>query len=311
MTTFDALAVGNATLDHFLTIHHAASHIRLEDKELRIKSGEKIPVETSNLLVGGNACNVSVGLSRAGFKSTLMAEVGDDEFSGKILKDLRDERVDLAFIKQTKGPSAFSVILNFKGERTIFAHHIERQHSFNFANLSTNWVYLTSLGKQWKNTYKETVSFIKRSGAKLAFNPGTPQIEEGKDGMSEVLSAAQILFVNKEEAAEISSFKTSDIEQLLREVQKLGPKIVVITDGENGSYLINENGEILKQSAVKTEVVERTGAGDAYASGFLSSILAGNSLETAMRWGAKNASTVISKIGAQEGLLLRQELENS
>jgi sugar/nucleoside kinase (ribokinase family) len=278
-----------------------------------LKFGEKIAVDSSKVLLGGNAANVAVGVSRLGLNIALIAEIGKDEFTQKIIKTLSNEKVDTSHVSQIEGQqSSFSTIINFKGERTIFSEHVRRNHNFNFENISTKWVYLTSLGKDWENAYEKTVNFVKETKCNLAFGPGTLQINCGKNSIENVLAITKILFVNKEEAEELlgCTQDKKNIEEIIKNLQNLGPKIVVITDGENGSYSINETGNILKQEIVKAEIVEKTGAGDSFSAGFLGAILNGKSIKEAMLWGAKNSASVIGKIGAQTGLLYKANLEN-
>ena len=311
---FDVVCVGNAKIDTFLTLHEASTSLRLikETNELCIKFGEKITVDKAELLLGGNAANVAVGTSRLGLNVTLVAEIGEDEFAQKIINTLSKEKVDVSNVKQTEGQqSSFSTIINFKGERTIFSEHVKRNHNFTFENISTKWVYLTSLGDEWKSAYDKTVDFVKRTKARLAFNPGTLQISEGVKNIENVLSLTDILFVNKEEAETLLMINDKGlmINDLLKGLRELGPKIVVITDGKNGSYAIDEKGEILKEEIVETKVVEKTGAGDAYSSGFVAAFLYNKSIVDAMDWGAKNSASVIGKVGAQDGLLHKSDFE--
>jgi len=336
MQSFDVVCVGNAKIDLFLSIHEANKHLRLnaQTNELCFHSGEKIAVDGCNLSLGGNAANVAVGLSRLGLKSSLYAEIGDDELSHKIINTLKKEDVHTENVKRSKdNECSISVIINFKNERTIFSEHIKRLHDFVFDNLSTKWLYLTSIGNEWKNAYERTSNFVKQTKTLLAFNPGTLQINAGYESIADVLNVTNILFVNKEEATRISNlsprarldsarlgeagkfliFNEKDnkdiIKQLLIKLQKLGPKIVVITDGDCGSYAIDEKGEIIAQAAIKTKIVEKTGAGDAYSTGFMSAILHGLSIKDAMHWGTLNSASVIEKIGAQVGLLRKEEME--
>jgi ribokinase len=277
-----------------------------ETNELCIKFGEKITVDKAEILVGGNAANVAVGASRLGLRAALVAEIGKDEFAQKIINTLSSEKVDISNVKQTEGQqSSFSVIINFKGERTIFSEHVKRSHDFNFDQVSTKWVYLTSVGEEWIGAYNKTVDFVKSKQAKLAFNPGTLQIQSGKASMNNILLITDVLFLNKEEAEQILNMKDqkSNINGLLNGLQKLGPKIVVITDGRNGSYAIDVNGNISKKGIVETKAIEKTGAGDAYSSGFLSAIINGKSIADSMDLGAKNSASVIGKVGALAGLL--------
>lgn len=305
---FDIICVGNAKIDTFLTLREANNHLRLmeETNELCIKFGEKITVDKAEVLVGGNAANVAVGTSRLGLNTAIVAEIGKDEFAQKIINTLSKEKVDVSNIKQTEGQqSSFSTIINFKGERTIFSEHVKRSHDFNFENISTKWIYLTSLGEEWINAYNKTVDFVKRTNRRLAFNPGTLQIQASLRNIENVLSITDVLFVNKEEAAKVLSIKYTalSIKELLTQLKKLGPKIVVITDGKNGSYAIDALGNISKKGIIETEVIEKTGAGDAYSSGFLSALINNKSITDAMNLGARNSASVIGKVGAQTGLL--------
>lgn len=309
---FDVVCVGNAKIDTFLTLHEASRSLRLieETNELCIKFGEKITVDKAELLLGGNAANVSVGLSRLGLSATLVAEIGKDEFAQKIINTLNSENVDTSHVLQTEGQqSSFSTIINFKNERTIFSEHVKRNHNFVFENIATKWVYLTSLGNTWEDAYNKTVNFVNINKCCLAFNPGTLQIQAGLKNIENVLLATNILFVNKEEGETLLEYShgQKSVEEIILNLQKLGPKIVVITDGENGSLAIGEEREILKEEIIETKVVEKTGAGDAYSSGFLAAFLYNKSLADAMDWGAKNSASVIGKVGAQAGLLYKTD----
>lgn len=310
--SFDVICIGNALVDTFLKIHEANEHIRLnsETHEFCIRYGEKNLIDDCQFLLGGNACNLSVGLSRLGFKTALCAETGDDEFSQKIINGLKKDNVELTLLKQIEGtPSAFAIALNFANERTLFVRHVKRQHNFVFDGVLTKWVYLTSLGREWKKAYANVLSFVQNNNLKLAFNPGTPQIEEGVESYINIVKQSEILFVNKTEAQQLTGDSNeNDIANLLLKSKNLGPKTVVITDGVNGSWAIDENGKTYKMGIIECKVVQKTGAGDAYTSGFLAAVILGFSIEEAMRWGTINAASVIGKIGAQSGLLTKEEM---
>lgn len=308
----DVLAVGDAIIDAFLSIHDADLHCHVDEKkrELCIPYGEKVLLDNCNFLLGGNACNVSVGLSRLGHKTGLCAEIGDDELSEKILHGLAKEHIDQSFLTKTPGAaSSFAVGITFQGERTLFVEHVIRRHDFHLPSTPVQWVYLSSMGKEWKQAYEKTLVFVRAEKAKLAFNPGTPQITEGREGIREVLAATDILFVNKEEGERIIGASVPQTKILLVALQSFGPKIVVVTDGKKGSYVLDEKNRYYHIGIVDHPVVERTGAGDAYTSGFLSAVIYKRSIPEAMLWGTCNAASVVGKIGAQEGLLHRAEME--
>ena len=307
---FDVVCIGNAKIDTFLALHETNDHLRLikETNELCIKSGEKIIVEKTEVLLGGDAANMSVGVSRLGLNAAIIAEIGKDEFAQKIINTLNQENVDSTNILQTDGQqSSFSTIINYKGERIIFSEHVRRSHDFNLENVSAKWIYLTSLGEEWQNIYLKTADFVAKTQCFLAFNPGTLQIKKGRDNLKDVLIITNLLLVNKEEGEDLLNFEhgQKDIEEIIKDLQKLGPKIVVVTDGKNGSLAIDDKGNVFKKDIIETEIIEKTGAGDAYSSGFLSALINNKSVTEAMEWGTKNAASVIGKIGAQAGLLYK------
>lgn len=318
MSSFDCITVGNAIIDSFLTIHD--THARLDETtgELCFKHGQKIHVESAEFLLGGNACNVSVGLARIGLRTALIAELGDDEFSLKITNGLAKELVSEELLIKTKGAqSSFAIGINFKGERTLFVEHVKRAHNFHFEGVTSAWMYLTSLGQEWEAPYEKALAYKKSQNIKLAFNPGTYQLQMMGEMVSKVIEQTDILFVNKEEAMIISNFQfpipkeqgeSEDIKQLLQKLHEMGAKIVVVTDGLKGSY-VYDGQQSFHVGLFPDTCIERTGAGDAYASGFLGSVIRGNSFEVSGQWGAVNAASVVEHIGAQKGLLSDEEIE--
>ncbi len=306
------LVVGGADVDLFLPIEPQNPHFKFDpkDNELSVHLGDKVLFKNANFAVGGNAANVSVGLKRLGINSSIMTDLGSDEFAKKILDTLKSEGVDVSNVKKSDGPSSFSVVLTYKDDRTILAEKAEALHRFNFDNISVAWVYLTSLGGDWEAAYKNISNFLEKSKAKLAFNPGSAQIEKGLESFSYLLPKTQILILNKEEAEKLINDKGLMMNDLLLRLKQLGPKIVVVTDGENGSDLISDSGEILHQDALKVDVVSAAGAGDAYSSGFLAAVILGKPLQDAMIWGSKNAASVVGKIGAEKGLLKAEEIDS-
>lgn len=316
---YDVITVGEATMDAFMTLHDTHDKYHFDEKtgELCFRHGEKINVERYDFFMGGDAANVAVGLSRLGLKATLCCETGDDEFSIKIRNSLAKENIERLLMIQRPGASRFSVIINFKGERTIFSEHIERENNFHLNEVLTKYIYFTSLSKRWEEPYKKILDFALENNIKIAFNPGSPQLREGNDTVREVLKNTEILFLNKQEAELILfhhyGHKDDEgedyIKRLAIKLQNVGVKIVVITDGKEGSYCLSESGEFMHQKMFPGKAIERTGAGDSYATGFLAATIYELSIKERMLWGSANAASVVEQIGAETGLLTRQEIE--
>ncbi len=311
-SSFEIVTVGNAIIDAFLLIHDTNIHCRLDEKtgELCVKHGEKILLDNAEFVLGGNACNVSVGLSRLGNKTALCAEIGSDEFSPKIVNGLTAEHVDLSLLQQTPGArSSFAIGINFKGDRTLFIEHIKRKHEFKFDLVETPWLFLTSLGNEWHAAYNAVAAYALSHKVQLAFNPGSYQLEAGRSSIEKLLQLSHILFVNKQEAQRLLESQEPDISALLSKLQELGPQIIVITDGKNGSFVRDVDGRKYTLPIFAAPIIERTGAGDAFASGFLGATIQGAAISEAMRWGAINAAGVIQKVGAQAGLLTKEQMQ--
>jgi ribokinase len=315
----DILCVGDSKIDIFLQIPQDNPHFGLNDEKnkLFVSFGEKIYIEKYILDIGGNATNAAVGIARLGLNAGLCAEIGEDELSQKILNNLKKENINTDLLLQTNEDTSISVGLTYAADRTLFTEHVKRNHNFNFERLQTNFIYLTSLGNLWEETYEKTLNFVKQNNSKLAFNPGSIQLAKRGKIVMDVLEKTDYLFVNKQEAEEIlygeelslPKANTYQIKKLLYGLKSLGVQIPVITDGENGSYIQDKDNNIYHLGVIKTEVIEKTGAGDAYSAGFLSAIIHGLEIAEAMKWGAINSASVIGKIGAKEGLLTKNELE--
>lgn len=315
----DILCVGDAVLDIFLQIPEDSPHFDLnQDKtKLLIDYGYKIHVDDYVKEIGGNACNAAVGISRLNKKAGLCAEIGNDEFSNFILNKLKLENINTAFVSQTPNKkTSFSVSLSFKGERTLLVEHVDRDHNFDIENSSARFVYLSSLGDKWQDAYQNTLDFVKNTKSKLAFNPGTLQLDERTRLVMEIIEKSDYLFLNKQEAEKLLFGKDkdlpsekSDIKKLLFGLKSLGARNIIITDSDNGSYVFDESDNYYHLEILKVKVIEKTGAGDGYNAGFIAAILNGKSITGAMLWGTVNSASVIQKIGAQQGLLKIDELE--
>lgn len=317
---YDVITVGESTIDAFMTIHDASEKVHLngESGELCIKYGEKVNVERYDFSIGGNATNVAVGLSRLGLKAALCAEIGDDEFSIKIRNTLAKENIERVLVAQTNTHTNFSVIINFKKDRTVFIQNVTREHNFHLKEVSTPYLFITSLGNEWEKPYIHALDFATSQNCKIAFNPGHLQLREGRDVVHKVLQKTDILFVNKEEA-ELLVFRhygekidntKNYIRTLMEKLQKIGVGSVIVTNGMHGSFGLDEQGAFYSQGLYPGEVVERTGAGDGYTAGFLGAVYQKRSFKEAMLWGAINASSVVGAIGAQTGLQTKEQMEN-
>ncbi|OGY37924.1 MAG: hypothetical protein A3E36_02560 [Candidatus Andersenbacteria bacterium RIFCSPHIGHO2_12_FULL_45_11b] len=310
----DVIAVGDTTEDIFLGMHDASLQCDIDGAncKLCLDYADKIAVESKvDISAVGNAANHAIGIARLGLSSGLYTIVGKDDEGEKTKTILEQNGVDSSFVVfDEEHGTNLSIVINFRTERTILVYHEPR--TYQLPDVSpAKWMYLTSAsGNGVKDLHAQTVQFLDaHPETKLAFNPGTHQIHLGKEELLPVLTKTNLLFVNREEAAQVLEIETRDIKTLASGFHQLGIATVIITDGPDGAYA--SDGRNIYFLAIYPEpVVERTGAGDAFGSGVLGALIHGKSIVDAMQWGNANSTSVVQYIGAREGLLERPAIEH-
>ena len=316
MENIDLLSIGDATIDTFMTPIESETICRIDTKECLIafSYGDKIPVKNLEFSIGGNAANNAVGTRRLGIASAIVLTLGQDSVGEMIVGRLKEEGVNPTYIIQQPGTTSnYSTIINYSGERTIFVYHAPRSYEFPVQLPPAPWVYLTSMGESFRPFYNHFIEWIKKNpSVKLVFNPGSWQLREGYDAIKDVMTSTYLIYVNREEAEKLTGFGESVEKErdLLIALNKLGPKICIITDGGDGSFAYDSiNGRFLKAGILPVDAYERTGAGDAFGSGTLSALIHGKSLDEALLWGTCNSASVIGYTGSQKGLLKLDEMD--
>lgn len=312
---YDFVAIGDLVTDAFIKMKDASTHCKLDQTacELCVRFGDKVPFESVEVISAvGNSPNASVSASRLGIKSALIATVGNDRNGEECIETLKRNGVATDFVNKDKTlPTNYHYVLWYDVDRTILVNHSPFERHLPKNMKAPKWIYLSSLGENTLSFHDEIADYLeKNKNVKLAFQPGTFQIKFGKEKLSRIYKRSDIFFCNVEEAQRILGIETREISILLDKVSELGPKIVVITDGINGAYVRKEDGKKLFMPVYPHEPVERTGAGDSFASTFTSAILLGKSIEEALLWAPINAMSVTQFVGAQKGLLARSKLED-
>ncbi len=314
MSTFDLLSIGDASIDTFMTPLESETMCKMDTKECLIafSYGAKIPVRNLAFSVGGNAANNAVGAKRLGINNGIVLTLGDDSVGNMIVENLRQENVDLTYVIQQPGTlSNYSSIISYSGERTIFVYHAPRSYEFPVQLPQVPWVYLTSMGESFKPFQNHLIDWLKKNPTiKLAFNPGSWHLRSGVEAIADVLSLTHLMYVNRDEAMKLTgTTKETGDRDLLIALNKLGPKICIITDGGKGAIAYNSvDGKFFKVGILPVDAYERTGAGDAFGSASLAALIHGKSLDEALIWGTVNSASVIGYTGAQKGLLKESEL---
>src|SRR3989338_5235582 len=311
---YDVLSLGPARMDMFVRLpEDEVEEICSIDRKrcvIELGFGAKIAVKGISFAVGGNTGNIAVGLTRLGLKAAMAGTMGDGWTDKQAMEILKSEGVETKYICLAPGLTGLGVVINYAEERTILSYYPKAVCSFPVdPELSADWVYLTTAGEVYEDFYRQAVEAAGEWGGKVAFNPGSRQIRDGLAKLEPTMEKTEGLFVNREEAAHLLG-RTVDakIKELLVGLAQTGPKVVVITDGPGGTYAYNGQ-KFWHMPIVPAPVVERTGAGDAFGSGFLAAYMQVKPIEEALRWGTVNSASVLGFIGPQAGLLSPEKMQ--
>jgi sugar/nucleoside kinase (ribokinase family) len=303
---YDLISIGSVTID----LYFKGQSLTKKDDRFYLAIGGKYVIDYFYESLGGGGANVAIGASHFGLNTAVLAKVGENVFKQIIIQKLIKKGVSTEFlISEEDYFNISSILLTESGERTII-HYLTPHKSFDLSEImkqnltKTRLVYLGSLPDVSISERKELLELFKKNKIITCLNLGVTDCRRPLTEVMPLINFSDILIINTHEFAELIKKPYQEIDfkgkNLINHVStiKLNKKILVLTDGEKGSYLYFNN-QFYYQKAIKPKkIVDTTGAGDAYTSGFLSSYLADTNLEKAMRVGAEYATKILEKIGA-------------
>lgn len=302
------ITVGAAVQDVFLSQSSALKAVCESPDRCfqKLELGSKADVNQIHFSTGGGATNAAVTFARQGHEVAFMGVIGDDPAGRAVLDDLDRENIDTRFVRFSRQyNTGYSVLLLApNGERTILTYRGASTHYYpgDFAPdaLDADWLYVSTLAGQMK-VLDELFRAAKERGIKICFNPGKKELAQ-REQLIGLLADVDVLAANREEMAQLVSGDT--LEMLVRGTLRLAP-VVLVTDGTRGSMVSDGRSMIRAGMYENVDAVDRTGAGDAFASGFLSQWVDGASLRDAVLFASANANSVVAKIGAKAGILYK------
>ena len=324
---YDFITIGGATEDITFYTNEGALINNKKDltrqKLLAFEYGAKVKVDKSFSGFGGGAANAAVSLSNFGFKAACLCAIGGDSRGQRILNNFQKRGVDITLAQKAKNTeTGFSFLLVGPANEHIVFSNRAANDELTINNFSaevlgqSEWIYLTSLSGKWKDNLEKIFSV---KNEKIAWNPGHRQILTGMQVIGKYFKKTTCLIVNKDEAIELvmslKKYKTknsaflSKVKNLLLVLSSYGPKIVVITCGRHGADAISE-GKIYHQPIIKEKRrADTTGVGDAFGSAFVAGLeLYKQDIKKSLLLASKNAASVVSIPGAQNGLLSRRDI---
>lgn len=297
-------AIGKATQDVFLRSHEFDPKTEGKVAYTHLPLGAKLDVEEAFFATGGNATNVAVTLARQGLDAHFVWALGEDPASHTILRDMKAEGVHTNLVdrKSEYRASYSTILLSPDGERTILNFHGSGMGERSFEDIlhkikNADWLYPSSLGDY--NLLRMLIRKAKELGAKVMLNPAGSELSQ-QEKLKSLLKDIEVFCLNKDEMQSIVG--KGSLEDLVKKGLELCP-VVIVSDGPNG-VCASDGKTIIKAGMYEdVPVVDRTGAGDAFASGFLSVWSRGGSLRDAVVFASANSTSVVNKIGAKAGIL--------
>jgi sugar/nucleoside kinase (ribokinase family) len=319
---FEVITIGGATRDIFFKykdLRPKKEKGSLGGEILSIPYGSKLVTDDSEYCYGGGAVNCAVAFRRLGVKSAALCSMGKEGSGDLLLEFLRKENVSTSFIRRDpRLHTGLSIMIVGKdGEHTSF---LDRGANDNLQIekwgplKKTKWLYISSLTGHAVNLLPEIFNFAERNGIKVAFNPGSKQLSDGYHYLKDYLGRVDILLLNLEEAMDLVYSKTKNKPAsevgILKELEKMGPKIAVVTEDGEGCHAIMA-GKHFHQRAYSAKVVDTTGAGDSFGATFTFGIMNNFDISYSLKIAAINAASVVAEMGATKGLLNYNRIRSS
>lgn len=304
--------LGSALQDIYLVDHDDLRPTEIGNGAIfgKVLVGTKVDIDSLSYEVGGGGVNTAITFARHGHETVFIGNIARDSAGAAILRALDTEGIDRSYVhiydKKTTGTSI--VLLDKKsGERTILTCRGASERFDNFPEddlnlIQPDWLYVTTL----RGDMETLLRFFKRAkelGVKIMFNPGVKELEETKE-LIQLFSYIDILLVNKSEAAKIVPGVV--LAELLYHLNNY-VEMAIITDGAMGG-IAGDGKEVYRFGIYEdTKIKDTTGAGDAFGSGFLAHFAAGKSFKDSLVFASANSTAVVSKLGANKGILSGNE----
>ncbi|MFH1780434.1 MAG: carbohydrate kinase family protein [Candidatus Nealsonbacteria bacterium] len=313
---FDLITFGSASQDIYLM---SEKFLPVSDKNLSggksicLPLGSKIEADGIFLTSGGGGTNTAATFANQGFKVAYCGMIGDDNFGKLILDELKKYGINASLVKKTKKmPTNIAVLLMQPGnDRTILVYRgasdlLTRQDIPWNKIKKTKWMYLAPFSGKLTELTEELIVFAQKNKIKVAFNPGYNQLTLPEPVLQSILKKVDVLILNQEEASLLTKIPYQKETEIFKKIDQLTPGIAMMTKGKDGA-VVSDGKHLYCAESLDMKLIDGTGAGDAFGSGFVSGLIQNNDIVYAIQMAMANSSFVITKFGAKKGLLRKNQ----
>lgn len=310
------LAIGDIFTDAFIKLRDDSARIDTDPdgtKRLSLPYGSKPAYDHVDIVKSvGPSPNASVSMSRLGLDVSLLAWVGDDQPGKEALEHLEEENVSTKNMVTQQGiKTSYWYVLWYQSDRTMLVKSEDYDYHFIAPDVEPEWIYLSYIGENSWPLHEELIGYLnEHPNVKLVFQPGTYHFQWGVEKLADLYRHSYMVVMNREEAMSVTGRGYDSLRDLANGIHGMGPKIAVITDGPNGSYASYDGKLVtIPNYPDPAPPLDRTGAGDAFASTIVAALALGESMDTALTWAPINSMSVVQELGAQRGLLKLTKLK--
>lgn len=311
------LAVGDIITDAFIKLSEEYAEVSTDQegyKRLSFELGAKLPYEAVDIVKAVECSpNAAVSMSRLGLNASLMTWIGDDETGTEMVKYLKEQGVGVDNIVVERGKkSNYHYVLRYGADRTKLQKFEDYRYEWHEPAEKPDWLYLGVLGEKTWPLHESILAYLEANPEmKLCFQPGMYHLMWGAEKLAGLYRRAEIVIMNREEAAQVTGRSREDVAELVNGLHDMGVKVAVVTDGPDGAYASATGEELLFMPNYPDpqKPLDRTGAGDAFASTITAALALGEPLGTALTWAPINSMSVVQQMGAQTGLLSRSQID--
>lgn len=305
----DFFVIGSITLDLFFI----EEGLTRKGDRYELAVGGKYVVENFAQRIGGGGANISIGLARQGYSVTFWGMVDKSLLGEYMIQCLKNEGVDISLMeKRNNALSVSAILLSNKGERTIITHHGEgtRRIITKLYEETLRQVKYLVISDSPKNTLEEKLlwaQIAKKDNPKIVTLPTAKECKQGKKNLENLIKVSDWIILNAHELADLLGVSYQQLKPEERNYDMvLNAKGLIVTDGGKGAYAYTNMKRYFQRAVVPIRIIDTTGAGDAFAAGFLAEYTRNEDLKKALLFASKNAASVIANIGAQDGFLKTQ-----
>lgn len=299
---YDLITIGDVTID----LYFKSESLTENKGRFHLAIGGKYVVDHFYESLGGGGANVAVGAAQLGLNVAVLGKVGENVFKQIIIQKLIQKNVSTEFLLSDRTyANISSILLSKSGDRTII-HHVTPNETLALSEIirqnlvKTKMIYMGNLPNISIEERESILSFLKKKGVTTCLNLGVSDCRKPFSQATKLINWADIFILNTYEFAELVKRKRESINfnKDIREKINFKDKLLILTDGKNGSYIYS-NDEVYHQKATRVEkIIDATGAGDAFTSGFLVEYLRSGGAKQAVRLGSDYAAKILQKIGA-------------